>query len=246
MAGAYTSADLTGDGNSSEYEPSLLDLQVAFGDALDETAFAGLYGSEHGGEGSDFGFEKVGDDEQVWDEEFPFDRNHGDFESEMSEDKEPAIAVEPKPVTGKAWNSLLAHAFATSANFMSSLAYPWEVGTMRAVFGDQHMPQYVTALGDSTNLQDLQPSRSGPSTVPALTELDLQTQPAYMSAVKSLRDLDYLEEKKAQMTLASAKWMELLSIEWKASSVGEQIAMDLQGDPSGETAEQTLKNQFLG
>ena len=31
---------------------------------------------------------------------------------------------------------------------------------------------------------------------------------------------------------------------WRASSVGEQICQDLQVDPSGETAEQSLKAVF--
>lgn len=36
--------------------------------------------------------------------------------------------------------------------------------------------------------------------------------PAYMSAVRSLKDLDFVEGKKAQLTLATSKWLEILPV----------------------------------
>ena len=56
--------------------------------------------------------------------------------------------------------------------------------------------------------------------------------------------MDYEESKKAQMTLATSKWMELLSIDWRSWSVGEQLAVDLQTDAAGELAEQSLRAVF--
>ena len=119
-----------------------------------------------------------------------------------------------------------------------------EVGTMRAVFSDNILLLAATALGDTADLTLLHAPGTASASVPALTELDLQTQPEYFGAVKSLRDVDYLDEKKALMTLAASKWIELLSIDWSASSVGQQIAMDLQSDPSGDAAEHTLRAVF--
>ena len=68
--------------------------------------------------------------------------------------------------------------------------------------------------------------------------------PAYMSAVKSLRDLDYMDEKRAKMSLAATHWMEILSLDWSASQVGEQLARDLQADATGEVAEEKLRAVF--
>ena len=59
-----------------------------------------------------------------------------------------------------------------------------------------------------------------------------------------MSDLDYIDGKKAQMDLAIAKWMEILSINWNASSVGCQVALDLQGGSRGEAGEQTLRSVF--
>ena len=103
--------------------------------------------------------------------------------SQNEEEKKPPLAKEPEPVTGKAWNTLLSHAFSSSIDFTGHLAYPWEVGTMRAVFSNEFHLQNATALGDVTNLQALQEGSASASSVPAMSDLDLQTQPAYLSAV---------------------------------------------------------------
>ena len=69
-----------------------------------------------------------------------------------------------------------------------------------------------------------------------------QVKPAYMCAVRSGKDVDYMSGKKAELVLATSKWMKILSIDWRCSSVGEQVSADLQQDPTGELAEQTLKS----
>ena len=50
--------------------------------------------------------------------------------------------------------------------------------------------------------------------------------------------------KKAQMTLATSRWMEIFTNCLGASSVGEQLALDLQADPTGDMAERTLRSVF--
>lgn len=70
--------------------------------------------------------------------------------------------------------------------------------------------------------------------------------PAYMKSVKAMEDVEYMEEKKARVSLAVGKWLEILSINWAASTVGEQVASDLWRDPSlsGDEAELTLRSVF--
>lgn len=60
-----------------------------------------------------------------------------------------------------------------------------------------------------------------------------QVRPAYASAVKSLRDLDYMDKKKAQVGLAVSKWLEIISLDWSSSSVGSQLQTDMFSDPTG-------------
>lgn len=105
------------------------------------------------------------------------------------------------------------------------------------------MPDVLVAPTDLADLDKIRTTTVGPSSSSVLSPTD-GVQPAYMSAVKCLKDLDYIDEKRAQMTLATSHWLELLSLDWKASQVGEQVAMDLQADPSGDTAEQTLRAVF--
>ena len=115
---------------------------------------------------------------------------------------------------------------------------------MKDIFSDNSVPHLTSALGDTTDLS-LLAERDGPqSHAHSLVAYDTETQPAYLHAVRSLKDVDYIDGKKAQLTLAASKWMELLSINWRASSVGEQRCQDMQDDPTGEVAEHSLKAVF--
>ena len=123
---------------------------------------------------------------------------------------------------------MLAHAFASNMQSNTALLLPWETGTMRACFCDDVLPNMDNGPADMSDTTMLAFTSAEPSTTGALTAAPTSTQPAYMSAVKCLRDLDYIDEKRAQMSLAASRWMEILSINWNASQVGEQISMDLQ------------------
>ena len=214
---------------SLSYEPSFGGENI-FGNSWDEAAIDDIIASECVSNKTDFGFERV--------------------EGASTEDlvnaspQDQPRSSEPQIVSGQEWNTMLSHAFATSTNFTASLAFPWETGTMRAVFGDSHIPQFATALGDFTDLSRLRPADESGASAQIGDSFDSQVKPAFLYAVKSLRDVDFIDEKKSQLSLAAAKWMELLSIDWRASSVGQQIALDMQGDPSGDLAEQSLKAVF--
>jgi len=214
---------------SVSYEPSVADEQPLeqplFGDV-----FEGFDAGENESQYSDFGFERVGVDDGI--------------AAIQSVPETTAQTSELGVITGTEWNSMLSHAFATSVNFTQDLLFPWETGTMREIFCDRVVPPLTPALGDTTDHSLLSENVEPRTSVHMLTPFDTDTQPAYLHAVRSLKDVDYIDGKRAQLTLASSKWMELLSLNWRASSVGEQICQDLQVDPSGETAEQSLKAVF--
>ena len=155
------------------------------------------------------------------------------------------LASDVPLVAGNAWNSLLAHAFTMNMDFASSLPLSWETGTMHDIFNDDVLPAFnPTVLEDTTDLSQLDVSNPSAASEVMPCGGDETVKPAYMSAVRSLRHVDYVESKRAQLTLASSMWMEILSIDWRASSVGEQISMDLQAEPSGDLAEQSLQAVF--
>lgn len=147
-------------------------------------------------------------------------------------------------VTGAAWNNMLSHAFSMGANVADCLPFPWETGTMKSVFSNNVMPRLLPSTMDSTDLRALNEANAGSILPVEHEDTSLGPQPAYLSAVKSLKDMDYMDGKRAQMTLAASKWMDILSIDWRSSSTGEQIRNDLQMDPGGDLAEQTLKAVF--
>ena len=156
----------------------------------------------------------------------------------------PVASLEPAPLTGNSWNTMLAHAFASNMNVAATLPLPWETGTMRDIFSDSVLPAFAPTIFDTTNLSQPDVARQSlPSDVLFADNSDA-VRPAYMSAVRSLKDLDFVEGKKAQLTLATSKWLEILSIDWRCSSVGEQAASDMQADPSGDLAEQSLRAVF--
>ena len=126
----------------------------------------------------------------------------------------------------------------------ATLRFTWETGTMRAVFSDSLFPSLPSVAGDVTDLSLLGAANVSRASVEALTAIDVNAQPAYLSSDRSLSDVDYMDGKRIQMSLATAKWMDLPSIEWQAFSVGEQVALDLQPDAAGDLAEQTLKAVF--
>ena len=174
-----------------------------------------------------------------------------DLEYEPSEPHVPEVRERDAPnipdfqvVTGTAWDSMLAHAFASNLSVAESLPLPWETGTMMNVFSNNHKLKAVPSVCDDTDLSLIRESKHADSVATSTAVSSLGPQPAFLSAVKSIKDVDYMDNKRVQISLACSKWMELLSIEWKASQTGEQIMQDLSKDPTGELAEQSLKAVF--
>ena len=69
----------------------------------------------------------------------------------------PAQTSDAVVVTRNAWNTLHANAFASNMDVSSTLLFPWEAGTIRAVFGNALLPPAPAVIGDSTDLTALLP-----------------------------------------------------------------------------------------
>ena len=106
------------------------------------------------------------------------------------------------------------------------------------------VPSFAPAITDDSNLALLNQTGTVDASDVLQTAASDQVKAAYMCAVRSVKDVDYMSGKKAELVLATSKWMEILSIDWRCSSVGEQVSADLQQDSTGELAEQTLKSVF--
>jgi hypothetical protein len=115
---------------------------------------------------------------------------------------------------------------------------------MRDIFSNSTVPSFAPAIADDSNLALLNQTVTVDASDILQTAASDQVKPAYMCAVRTVKDVDYMSGKKAELVLATSKWMEILSIDWRCSSVGEQVSADLQQDPTGELAEQTLKSVF--
>jgi len=216
---------------SEDYEPSITGSGLFGNDQqdLDLLLSPELEGDDEQG---DFGFEFVGD---------------VSIEPPVSDDAEPSRqsqSSEVETVCGAAWNTLLSNAFASVQSVDNSLLLPWETGTMKAIFSNDFLPDMLQAPRDFADLDQLGHIDAAASKPKGLELTVSSSMPAYMSAVRCLKDLDYIDAKRAKMSLAATQWMEILSLDWKASQVGDQVAMDLQADATGELAEESLRAVF--
>ena len=151
----------------------------------------------------------------------------------------------PQPVViGAAWEHLMSQSFFSAVNTTEALCLPWETGPMKDIFNPTALPSSLSVNGDSTNLRELKPETPVPVVGHSGGDFDGSAMPAYMSAVKKMKDTDYMEDKRARTSLAVAKWMDILSVCWSCSSVGMQLKLDLQLDPTGFDAEATLRSVF--
>ena len=73
---------------------------------------------------------------------------------------------------------------------------------------------------------------------------DLRPDACYQKAVRATRDVEYFEAKNNSRELACTRWLDILSLCWDASTIGEQLREDFQADPYGVSALETLKAAF--
>lgn len=194
-------------------------------------------------EGPDDSFEPGDASLDFW-TETGFDDGYGITE-EINEEESQGVRQDIEPVNSEVWTNILNHAFASTADFSQGLSFPWEHGTLSGIFGDtQPFTVSLNSIGDSSNLARLSTEPPvAPTTDNVCTELST-TAPAYLSAVKNMKDLEYMEDKKNRVSLAVGKWLDILSLNWHASTVGSQLSADMHADPTGDLAELTLRSVF--
>ncbi|CAK8998152.1 Uncharacterized protein SCF082_LOCUS5511 [Durusdinium trenchii] len=140
------------------------------------------------------------------------------------------------------WALTVNHAFERHKALDPAMKLPWEQPSMQGIFHNSlglNLPQVhgiALELPATKNEDRNQISVSG--------EVEACADAAFLSAVKDIQDLDYFENKRQQTDLACAKWLDILSINWSASAIGQQVCEDLRSDPTGEMANETLKACF--
>ncbi len=161
------------------------------------------------------------------------------------EDKPAEEESKAQPVViGTSWEHILSQSFFSAVSTSEVFSLPWETGPMREIFNPAVLPSVAKVSGDATNLLDLKPEDPAPLVGQFDGDFAGAAMPAYMTAVKNLKDTEYMEDKRAKASLAVAKWMDIMSVCWSCSSAGMQVRLDLQRDPTGFDAEATLKAVF--
>ena len=152
-------------------------------------------------------------------------------------------AASQSVLPGAEWNLMIAGAFAQYRNTNESLKLPWETGAMGSVFKPSVSPVLpgANALVENSEVR-------GPAVdrveQPSSVDLSVQLDACYMEAITCTQDLDYFTSKRIATEKACGIWLDLIACNWNATKIGAQICSDLCGDPSGESAIETLKACF--
>ena len=167
----------------------------------------------------------------------PFDAFHAS-EPQLTD---PACIDSGVTMESGPWRHSVAGDFNQFARVHNSLLLPWEQGVLKQIF-EPDLPLALPATEMAPVETLLAPALEPSSGIEPSSELPVDA--CYTKAVQSLKDLEYFDQKRCQLALACAQWLEVLSNNWKCSSVGEQIAVELQYDSSGDSAISTLKAVF--
>ncbi len=141
------------------------------------------------------------------------------------------------------WNQMIAASFGQYRARHSDLAFPWESGVMADIFGtgsSVSLPQCV-GIGEQLSLASVSKNlgASGDRNIDHLPH-----EAKYMSAVQSLKDVPYFEDKAHKLELACGYWMDILSIDWASSEIGAHLSAALLEDSAGGEAVSVLRSCF--
>ena len=120
----------------------------------------------------------------------------------------------------------------------ADLTLPWEQRICADIFGEpseELLPQCVSLPEDQTQ----QDASSGTFRSEACwygNQLSMQS----TSLLSRVADISYFERKHQSLDSACGQWLRILSINWSAFGIGEQVANGLQADHSGQTATEVL------
>ena len=153
------------------------------------------------------------------------------------------VAVPSSDVTVSAsqWDLLIAGDFAQYRQEHSSLKFPWEEGVLADIFNQN----------DGLDLPECQGFITAPEVGGTEMQAGVDAGPSaslgdakYVKAVQNLKDVTYFEYKNQKLQLACSQWLDLLSIDWKASQIGPRLAESLFEDSSGAKAFEILEACF--
>ena len=153
------------------------------------------------------------------------------------------VAVPSSDVTVSAsqWDLLIAGDFAQYRQEHSSLKFPWEEGVLADIFNKN----------DGLDLPECQGFITAPEVGGTEMQAGVDAGPSaslgdakYVKAVQNLKDVTYFEYKNQKLQLACSQWLDLLSIDWKASQIGPRLAESLFEDSSGAKAFEILEACF--
>ena len=141
------------------------------------------------------------------------------------------------------WNQMIAASFGQYRARHSDLAFPWESGVMADIFGaggSVSLPQCV-GIGEQLSVTSVSKNLS------PVGDRNIDSMPhdaKYMSAVQSLKDVPYFEDKAHKLELACGYWMDILSIDWASSEIGAHLSAALLEDSAGGEAVSVLRSCF--
>lgn len=172
-----------------------------------------------------------------------FDIGHETLADEPIEEMPRNFTGSTGPTLGPAsWNQTICFGFSEFRATDPMMQLPWEQGVMNEIFGTSAIHQSLQA---KPLAEPLPASADKPATSdPVQGHVAHMEDACYRKAVKNLKDLEYFEGKRQQTDLACGQWLELLGCNWSASDVGEMISRELQRDPTGDSAVETLKASF--
>ena len=145
-------------------------------------------------------------------------------------------------VNAAEWNQMIASSFGQYRSLHSDLSFPWETGVMADIFGTTSQLSLPQCIGIGEQLSH---TAHGAVVVATGSNTDVLPHDAkYLSAVQSLKDVPYFENKAHKLELACGFWMDILSIDWAASEVGAHLSTSLLTDSSGDEAVGILRASF--
>ena len=161
----------------------------------------------------------------------------------IPESAEPTGRVASSTIGSVEWNQMIAASFGQYRAQHSDLAFPWESGVMADIFGVGGTVPLPECLGIGEQLR-LTSAREKSSAVGDQRSAAMPHDAKYMSAVQSLKDIPYFENKAHKLELACGYWMDILSINWASSEIGAHLSAALLEDSAGGEAVSVLRSCF--
>ena len=170
--------------------------------------------------------------------------HHTAYEEEQEVDLVDLIAVNPShaegltPLTGLDFDDSLTSA-AADVGFSSNLVQPWEMGPMSQLFSNgptmTALPKGLSAMAGIWRVPSAEETKD--STVATKTKRAKQPMvPSFLHVVSNVKDIDFLENRKASMKVAVDKFCKLILM----NPLGFELGSHLGSSTSGRDIEKEI------